>query len=795
MDLRGPGPVSTSLSFRLATRVLRGVIVISFAMTAFAQSLEPVPFTAVKIEDEFWAPKLKVVRETTLPHCFRQCEETGRISNFDKAAGKIPGEHQGYVFDDSDVYKVIEGAAYALQHERDVKLEAYVNDLIARIAAAQEPDGYLNTNFTLKKEPRWTDIKFRHEMYCAGHLLEAAIAYFQATGKRALLDVSLRNVEHIMSLFGPGKRTNPPGHQELELALVKLWRLTGEKRYLDQARFFVEQRGHANGRELYGEYSQDDVPIREQTKIVGHAVRAMYYLCAVADLAAIDHDEGYSAALDRIWRDTYLTKMYVTGGLGSSAHNEGFTTQYDLPNDTAYAETCAAIASCLWNYRMNLETADARYADVLERTLYNGALSGLSISGDGIFYENPLASNGDHHRQPWFKCACCPSNLVRFIPSIANYAYATRADAVYVNLYIAGDARLKLSVGEARVRQETRYPWDGKVKLSVEGPPNVEIALALRIPEWSSRFSVAVGGAAALENPPTDRGYYVIRRKWSASDRAELTLDLTPQRVVAHPAVEADRGRVAIQRGPIVYCAEAADNPSGVRNVALVAGAEFTSEWRANLLGGVTTLRCAAQIAAPTAPDWEQPLYRRAAKATSGSLTLIPYYAWDNRKAGEMQVWFPESTSPLDGGLVSWVTPAASHCWSGDTLTALHDRLEPKDSSDSSIPRFTWWPKRGTTETVEYAFDHPRRVKGVSVYWFDDKRRGANCTAPSAWRLLARVNGEWRAVEGASEFGVALDRYNAVSFKPILTDGLRIEADLQPDLSAGLLEWKVDQAP
>lgn len=757
--------------------------------------LRAVPFTAVRIADEFWAPRLRLVREVTLPHCFRQCEETGRLSNFDKAAGKVEGKHEGYYFNDSDVYKVIEGAAYALQHERDAKLEQYVDDVVARIAAAQQADGYLNTYYTLNpQEQRFSDIGVKHEMYCVGHLLEAGIAYAQATGKRTLLHVAMRAVENIMSVFGPGRRTNPPGHQELELALVKLHRLTNDRRYLDQARFFIEQRGVPSGRELYGEYSQDHLPIRQQTTIVGHAVRALYFLCGVADLAAIDRDPGYIDALDRMWFDTYATRMYVTGGLGPSAHNEGFTTPYDLPNDSAYAETCAAIASVFWNQRMALLHADAKYADVVERTMYNGVLSGLSLSGDRFFYTNPLGSRGEHQRVPWFACACCPPNVVRFIPSVGGYAYATSESAVFVNQYIAGQADLAIVDNRhVKLAVATRYPWDGHVEFSVHCDQPTEFDLAVRIPEWCPRWEIRSPDGTS-QNAAPRRGYVHHRRTWSTGDKLSLDLDMTPRRVSAHPSVAADRGRVALQRGPIVYCVEDADNAGHARQRVLPPTSELKVEHRADLLGGVDVIRAEALDTAEDSRGGDDaPLYAYQPQWPAVELTAIPYYAWCNRGAGGMVVWLPESAALRELGPVGWVTPSASFTNGRDPLLALHDRSEPKSSADGGVRRFTWWPHKGTTEWVQYDFRQPRAVCGVAVYWFDDSAGGGGCSTPASWALKVRKNGEW--VDAAAAGGVEANRSNELRFAPLTTDGLRLDVQLQPERSAGILEWKILQPP
>ncbi|MFQ5805340.1 MAG: glycoside hydrolase family 127 protein [Phycisphaerae bacterium] len=780
------------------------IILVTFAglgvntMTAAQQHLplRAAPFTAVRIEDKFWAPKLKVVCESTLPHCFQQCEETGRLSNFDRAAGKLEGKFAGFFFNDSDVYKVLEGAAYVLMHQKNPELDKYVDELIARIAAAQQDDGYLNSFLTLTPtEQRWSNTREKHELYCAGHLLEAAIAHYQATGKRTLLDVATRFIDYIDSVFGPGKKLDIPGHEEIELALVKLYRLTGQERYLKLARFFIEQRGRADGRDLYGEYCQDHAPVREHTQIVGHAVRAMYLYSGVADIAAITGDPGYINMLDRVWRDTVNSKMYISGGIGPSQRNEGFTVAYDLPNDTAYAETCAAIGLALWNHRLNLLHADAKYADVFERVLYNGLLSGISLDGKRFFYVNPLGSRGHHHRQPWYRCACCPSNIVRFLPSLGRYVYAHTDDAIYVSLYVGSTGTVTLGDGKAvKITQRTGYPWDGNVKLTVEPPTAMDFELNLRIPAWCTGATLRAAGKtiAPIE---THNGYARIRRTWKPGDVVELDLPMPIERIQADPRVKADVGRVALQRGPIVYCLEAADNEGNVRNFALPRDAELTAEYRPDLLNGVMVVRGKALAAvAAKSEGWEQDLYQRAPGARSVDSVAIPYYAWDNRQPGEMVVWLPESLTLVERPPVAWVTASASHCHARDTLLALHDRREPADSNGGNMPRFTWWPRRGSTEWVQYDFDAPRPVSSTELYWFDDSQQRGGCRAPASWRLLYRDDNTWREVSNPSGYGVGLDQYNHVTFDPVMTDSLRIEVQLQDKMSSGILEWKIGLA-
>ncbi|MBQ6910823.1 MAG: glycoside hydrolase family 127 protein [Bacteroidales bacterium] len=588
--------------------------------------LTPVSFSSVTINDAFWTPRLLIHKNVTLPVCIDQIEnQTGRIRNFENAA-KGEGEHSGIFFDDSDVYKALEGMAYSLQIEPDPGLEAKCDEWVAKFAAAQQPDGYLNTFYTLTGlENRWHDMD-RHEMYCAGHMTEAAVAYYQATGRRRLLEVSERMANHMMSVFGPGKRHWVPGHEEIELALVKLYEVTGEKKYLDFAGWLLDERGHGYG--SYGDdrvwpavYYQDEVPVRELSRITGHAVRSMYLYCGMADVAAYTGDRELMAALDRLWDHVVNRNMYITGGIGQSSRNEGITEDYDLPNLTAYCETCASVGMVFWNWRMNQFTGDAKYIDVMERSLYNGALAGISLRGDRFFYVNPLESLGGHHRQEWFGCACCPSQICRFIPSVGNYAYATSEKALWVNLYMGSDVTVNLAGKEMKVHQTTAYPWDGSVALELGLQKPVKGEIRLRIPGWCKDYTVAVNGSAV--SAPVEKGYVVLRSKWKDKDKIELVMTMPVEVVAADPRVKEDEGKRAVQRGPIVYCIEEVDNPEGFDNLALSEGMDFKLE------------------KLPKRQWWGHEIMQISARTGEGEMTLIPYFAWDNREAGKMKVWIP----------------------------------------------------------------------------------------------------------------------------------------------------------
>ena len=584
--------------------------------------IEQIDFSHVKINDNFWSPRLSKHVSATLPVCIDQIEnQTGRIRNFENAA-KGEGEHSGIFFDDSDVYKALEGMAYSLINNPDPELEKKADEWIDKFAAAQQPDGYINTFYTLTGlDKRWTNMD-KHEMYCAGHMIEAGVAYYQATGKRKLLDVCIRMTDHMMSQFGPGKRHWVPGHEEIELALVKLYQTTQEQKYLDFAYWLLEERGHGHGT-MGGEekwdpvYYQDIVPVRRLTDISGHAVRCMYLYCGMADVAALKNDTGYIAAIDRLWDDVVHRNMYITGGIGSSRDNEGFTEDYDLPNLDAYCETCASVGMVLWNQRMNQLTGDSKYIDILERSLYNGALAGISLGGDRFFYVNPLESKGDHHRQEWYGCACCPSQLSRFLPSIGNYIYASSDDALWVNLYIGNTGQIRIGETDILLTQETDYPWDGSVKLTISTSLPLEKEIRLRIPNWCKTYDLSINGKRI--NVSEEKGYAVIK-DWKSQDVIALDMDMPVEIVAADPHVKENFGKRAIQRGPLVYCMEEIDNPEYFDQIQLSPSTTFQTAFVSDILNGIKTIKT---------------------NGRAQSATFIPYYAWDNRKAGKMRVWIP----------------------------------------------------------------------------------------------------------------------------------------------------------
>ena len=612
--------------------------------------LRPVDYRRVRLRDPFWAPRQRVNREATVPHLFKELGEEGYVSNFERAAAGQTGGYGGFVFADSDVYKSLEAAAYCLGDGPDAGIAAAVDEWTARLRSAQRPDGYLNTAYQLGGKPRFTNLRDDHELYCAGHLIEAGVAHAEATGRRELLGVAVRFADLIGATFGDaaGQRLGYGGHPEIELALVRLSRLTGEAKYFRLARFFLEHRGeklfaaeHKTPIEKYdGTYWLDNVRIRDHQVIAGHAVRALYLFSAAVDVAVETGDAAMLAAVDRVWRSASERRMFVTGGLGSSEHNEGFTADYDLPTFKAYQETCASIAFVFLNQRLALLTGEARYADLVEWGLYNAVAAGVSLSGDRFFYVNPLASHGAHHRRPWYECACCPPNVGRTVATLGGYAYATGEQDLYANLYVAGSAEVDVAKGRVRLEVDSAYPWDGRVSLVVRETTAGPFALRLREPGWcAGPVGVRVNGEARA-TAPREKGYVVLRRAWREGDRVELDLPMPVRRLEGHPLIEESVDRVALSRGPIVYCVEQADVAAPLPTLRLPGRAPLRPE-RVDLLGGVAVLRGEASALAVPA---QAPLYGAAARPrTTGpvAFTAVPYCTWDNRDAGPMRVWIP----------------------------------------------------------------------------------------------------------------------------------------------------------
>ena len=628
---------------------------ILFAQPIF-QKIEPVSFSQVNVTDNFWKPKIDKVATKTLAACIYQTEvATGRIRNFEKVARKKGEKHEGVFYDDSDVFKALEAMGYSLKTHPSVDMEKKCDEWIDKIAAAQQPDGYLNTFYTLTNlQDRYSDMSM-HEDYNAGHMIEAGVAYFNATGKRKLLDVSIRWADHFDSIFGPSKRHWVTGHQELELALVKLFKVTGNKKYLQLADWLLGERGHRNAKGYTWTdwkdtaYAQDAVPVKDQKEITGHAVRAMYLYTGAADVATQTGDTGYLKAMRRVWEDVVYRNMYITGGIGSAGSNEGFSKDFDLPNEQAYCETCASVGMVFWNQRMNSLTMNSSYIDILERSLYNGALDGLSLSGDRFFYGNPLASKGQHQRKEWFGTACCPSNIARLVASLGSYIYATTDRSIYVNLFVGSSTNLSLANGRVNVKMATNYPWDGKINLQIDPVKKSFFGLYLRIPGWvqgktytnglyeyanfkADNYSLKVNGKDVVTK--VESGYLVIEREWKIGDQVTYDLPMQVNRLISSSDLKFDNNRVAIQRGPIVYCVEGADNDNKAWNFILPSTVDFEISDQTILDEPIKALSAIVPVLSVSADG-------SSLQTQKKKITAIPYYTWANRGKNEMQVWLP----------------------------------------------------------------------------------------------------------------------------------------------------------
>lgn len=772
--------------------------------------ITPVPFTSVKVTDSFWGQRLKASREVTIPLAFSKCEETGRYENFCKAAHPS-SEYKvgGLAFDDTDVYKTIEGASYSMQTYPDKKLAKYIDSVLTIVAAAQEPDGYLYTSRTMNPEhphewagsKRWEKVEdLSHEFYNLGHMIEGAIAHYQATGKKNFLNIAIKYADCVEREIGdkPGQLVRVPGHQIAEMALAKLYLVTGQQKYLDLAKFFLDKRGYTSRTDAY---SQAHKPVLEQDEAVGHAVRAAYMYSGMADVAALTGDTGYVHAIDKIWDNVVTKKLYVTGGIGATSHGEAFGENYELPNMSAYCETCAAIGNVYWNYRLFLLHGESKYYDVLERSLYNGLISGVSLDGGGFFYPNPLESIGQHQRQPWFGCACCPSNICRFIPSLPGYVYAVHNKDVYVNLFMSNTSELNVEGKKVTLAQTTEYPWNGDIRVSVSPKGKQNFTLKIRIPGWVQgevvpsnlysftdnkqlNYSVKVNGETFRSN--LDKGYFAINRLWKKGDVVEVHFDMEPRTVKANSKVEADRGKISVERGPLVYCAEWPDNDFSVLSVFMNRKPEFTVERKPELLYGIDELKTQAQTLG----------YDETGRLVTKdvTLTLIPYYAWAHRGTGEMAVWLPQDVSAtrpvMPPTIASKAKITASHM--AKSISAINDGLTPKDENDRTAPYYHWWPQEGTTEWIAYEFEQPEEISSTTIYWYDDAPWGG-CRIPQSWKIYYKdASGNWQPVANTSSYGIAKGEPNTVRFTPVKTSAVKLEV-VQPEKnSAGLFEWAVE---
>lgn len=772
--------------------------------------IQPVDFTHVHLHDEFWEPKIQVNANVTIPYVLQKCRETGRIDNFLKAAGKMPvGKITEFPFDDTDLYKLIEGASYALQVKKNPALEKSLDSLVAIIADAQEPDGYLYTFRTMKPEKlhpwispkRWEkDPDLSHELYNCGHLYEAAVAHYIATGKKTMLNIAIKNADLLVKDFGPGKAEYFPGHQVVEMGLSRLYRVTGKKEYLDLARFFLDIRG--NGKIRGSQYNQSHKMVTDQHEAVGHAVRAAYMYTGMADVAALTGSKEYLKAIDDIWDDVVGKKMYLTGGIGATGAGEAFGAAYQLPNMSAYAETCASIANVYWNSRMFLMHGDSKYIDVMERVMYNGLLSGISQDGTHFFYPNPLASMGQHQRGAWFSCACCISNVTRFMPSVPGYVYAHNNNDLYVNLFMSNKADIQLPAGKVTIEQETGYPWKGNVSIAVNPQKKSSFTLRIRIPGWARQEAVpgdlyqfaertakpimiTVNGKKA--DYKTEKGYAVFTRTWNKGDKIELDFPMEMEKVLANEKVTDDKGRFALQKGPLVYCLEGPDNlDNTVQNILVSNNAPVSETYNSQLLNGVMVL------SAPGSSTRRQ-LNTDALLKSEQEVKAIPYYSWNNRGPGEMIVWIPyleTAARPKPAPTIASKSAVSSSLRNPRMQKGLNDQYEPQNSLDNSAVYLHWWPKKNTLEWIQYDFDQEYTVSESTVYWFDDGPFGG-CRIPASWKVLYKDGDNWVPVKNTSDYELAKDKYNSVKFDPVKTKALRIEVKLPENFATGVHEWIV----
>ena len=771
--------------------------------------INPVPFTSVKITDNFWGQRLKASREVTIPLAFKKCEESGRYRNFEMAAhpdknNKVTGNS----FDDTDVYKTIEGASYLLQTYPDKKLKKYIDSVLVIVAAAQEPDGYLYTARTMNPDhphewagnKRWEKVEeLSHEFYNLGHMIEGAVAHYQATGQRNFLDIAIRYADCVCNEIGNGEnqQVKVPGHQIAEMALAKLYLATGDEKYLNMAKFFLDKRGYTSRRD---EYSQAHKPVIEQDEAVGHAVRATYMYSGMADVAALTGDTAYINAIDRIWDNIVGKKLYITGGIGATSLGEAFGKNYELPNMSAYCETCAAIGNVYLNHRLFLLHGDSKYYDVLERTLYNGLISGVSIDGGSFFYPNPLESMGQHQRQAWFGCACCPSNICRFIPSLPGYIYAVKDNSLFINLFISNEADLKINNKKVRIKQSTSYPWDGDVKLSIMHNTAGKFAIKIRIPGWvrnevvpsnlykysdnkSLSYSISINGQKIESR--IDKGYFVIDNKWKKGDEISIHFDMDVRTVKANHNVEADKGRISIERGPLVYCAEWADNKYNVLNTLMSQKTNFEIIKQPDLLNGIYQISTKAQSLE----------YDKNGKLNikDQNLLLIPYYAWAHRGQGNMTIWLPQQVYASNPAPIPTLTSESKieASVNSASLHSISDGMIPKDENDRSIPYFNWWPQKGTYEWITYDFPQKISISESIIYWFDDSPWGG-CRVPENLKLYYKNEyNKWENIEITNNYIIEKSSPTKIQFKDVITNGIKLEVKLKDNFSSGIMEWIV----
>ncbi|MDR0704833.1 MAG: glycoside hydrolase family 127 protein [Planctomycetaceae bacterium] len=802
--------------------------------------VRPVPFTNVTIEDSFWTPRQELNHKHSIPFAFEQSEKTGRIENFKLAAGKAkPGyKYTVPLHNDGDFYKGIEAAAYDLQQNPDPKMETYLDELITIIAEAQEKDGYLYTGITCQQDfpelhrwahgGKWKNLEHSHELYSAGHLFEAAAAHYAATGKKNLLDIAVKLAGLLVTTFGmeEGQIRDVPGHEVIEMGLCKLYHVTGKEEYLKLAKFFIDLRGredlrssrNKNPKKMYGELTQDHKPLTKQDEAVGHAVRATYLYAGAADVAVLTGDQQLIAAMKRIWENTVAKKLSIHGGLGAAPRGEAFDKNYVLPNfvGQTYNETCAQIGGCYWHHRMFLLEPDAKYYDVLERTIYNGLISGISLSGDRFFYPNPLASRGGYNRQPWFYCACCPQNLMRFLASLGGYIYAVKngtenidkkiSDTLFVGLYIGNQADVDIAGQTVHLRLKSDFPNCGNVRLSIHPKNPATWKLALRIPGWAAGKPVpsdlyAYSDTKNIAKPiiqinnetvsyEPENGFAVIERQWKDGDLVTIQMEMPLNRVICNELVVANRGRVAFERGPLVYCFESIDNDNHLFDLIPdnnISNITVTTEEK--LFGAESIMIDGSAVLR----NRDGSVYREKRK-----LKMIPYCVWDNRGNSAMQVWMSgdEKTVeilPKQSSAQITVSFARSKDDMPKRIRFINDGKFPNQTETLHLQHFDWWSHLGTTEWVCYDFEKPISVSQSGVYWFEDEGKG-QCRLPQAWKLFYKDGQDWKEVvlKDSSAYGTQKGILNTIEFAPVKTESLRIEVTLPNGFSSGLYEWVVE---
>jgi uncharacterized protein len=764
-------------------------------------NLQPVSFSQVSLSDNFWAPRIERNRTTGLPILYQSFVDNHNLDNFLKAAGLLSGNHDGFLWADSDVYKTLEGMARAIRLHPDADLESKLENVVTSIAAAQissgSLSGYINTYLQLGNAGRgsggttittqpWENLRSLHEDYLHGHLMEAAIEHHRATGRSNFLTVARKLADHMASVFGDGKRAGVPGHQEAEIALIKLWAYPGGKQSdFDLAKYYIDERGrHSGGRGIFGEYCQDLAPIRTFSEPQGHAVRGPYMWAGATDVAGVTNDAALLASLESIWTGIIEKKMFVTGGTGMRLYNEGYAPDYDLAPDQAYNETCSGCATMMFTHRLANLKMDGKYMDVLERILYNTFAASHSLDVSRMYYNNYMTRSTTKGRMG---IACCATNIVRTIPSVGGYQYATKdGDGIWTHLYMAGQASMTLDGATVGIKQETAYPWDGNVKMTLTTGGPATFTLHLRIPAWAAGASATVNGSGVAMN--VAQGYLPLSRTWQNNDVVELSLPMAVRRVASHPKVVTHQGRVAIARGPIVYCLESNDNSAPVHKIVIPSGATLSASYDGGLLGGVTKLTGTGQHADNGGPV---------------GFTMIPYGVWDNRSydTSHMTVMVPETmaaaTAPVDTGRVGNATITSSYANPSDTVAAVNDGILPKDNADPTIPRFTWWNHTGTQEWIQYDLPQAITIARSDIHWFEDTGQGGGCDYPETFSHEYWTGASWAPMQLQHDYTNMIDLYGGhftiVRFTPVTTSKIRLKVTLRPGKSAGILEWRLPE--